>query len=83
MDAEIKVLLIEDDEDDYIMTRDMLRASMRQMYDLQWITDAKEGLATVMQGDYGVCLLDFRLGGSTGMELLRQAVSRGCKDVCA
>ncbi len=79
MNANIKVLLIEDDEDDYIMTRDMLGASKRRKYDLQWITDAEEGLEAVMQGDYDVCLLGFRLGGSTGLELLRRAVSRGCE----
>jgi len=79
MNDDIKVLLIEDDEDDYVMTRDMLKASTRQKYDLQWVTDHKEGLEAVIQGDYGVCLLDFRLGGSTGIELLREAVSRGCK----
>ncbi len=79
MNAELKVLLIEDDEDDYIMTRDMLRASARQKYDLQWITNFKDGLEAVIQADYDVCLLDFRLGGSTGLELLQQAVSRGCK----
>ncbi len=79
MNANIKILLIEDDEDDYVMTRDMLRASARQKYDLQWITDADEGLEAVMQGDCDVCLLDFRLGGSTGLDLLRQAVSRRCK----
>ena len=79
MNAKLKVLLIEDDEDDYIMTRDMLMTSARQKYDLQWITDFKDGLEAVLQADYDVCLVDFRLGGSTGMELLRQAVSRGCK----
>ncbi len=79
MNAEIKVLLIQDDEDDYIMTREMLGASTRQKYDLQWITDAEEGLEAVIQGDYDICLLDQQLGGSTGLDLLRQAVSRGCK----
>ena len=79
MNDEIKVLLIEDDEDDYVMTRDMLKASTRQKYDLQWIADPEEGLEAIIQGDYGVCLLDFRLGGFTGMELLHKAVSRGCK----
>lgn len=79
MNAHIKVLLIEDDEDDYIMTRDMLRASVRQKYDLQWITNFKDGLEVLIQADYDVCLLDFRLGGSTGLDLLCQAVSRGCK----
>ncbi len=79
MNAKLKVLLIEDDEDDYIMTRDMLKASARQKYDLQWITNFEDGLEAVLHADYDVCLLDFRLGGSTGMELLRQAVSRECK----
>ncbi len=79
MNADIKVLLIEDDEDDYVMTRDMLKASVRQKYDLQWMTNFKDGLEAVIQADYDICLLDFRLGGSTGMELLRQAVSSGCK----
>jgi len=79
MNPELKVLLIEDDEDDYIITRDMLKASTRQKYDLRWITSAEEGLEAIMQGGYDVCLLDQRLGGATGLDLLRQAVSRGSK----
>ena len=75
----LHVLLVDDDEDDYIMTRDMLGASTCQKYDLQWITNFKDGLEAVIQADCDVCLLDFRLGGSTGLELLRHAVSRGCK----
>ena len=70
-DAQIKVLLVEDDEDDYIITRELLDEVPGTSYALDWITTYDEALATVEQSSHDVYLFDYRLGENTGLELLQ------------
>lgn len=67
----IRVLIIEDDEDDYILTRDLLRES-RSRYSLHWASTYEEGLAQATSVPFDACLLDYRLGASTGLDFIRE-----------
>ncbi len=44
---------------------------------LEWVDTCEQALAEMELGHYDVCLLDYRLGASTGLELLEQARSKG------
>jgi PAS domain S-box-containing protein len=74
----IKVLLIEDDEDDYILTREMF-SEIKGGYDLQWASSYEEGLKAANCGEHDVILVDYRLGERTGVELIREVQKSGCK----
>lgn len=67
----LKVLIIEDDEDDYILTRDLLYDIDHMEVDIRWETTYEGGLAVLELGDYDVCLVDYRLGPRDGMSLVR------------
>lgn len=69
----INVLLIEDDEDDYILTRDWLRSAGGNRYELTWARNYDQALEALNHNGYDICLLDYRLGGRTGLELLADA----------
>ncbi len=71
----LRVLLVEDDEDDYVIIRDLL--SEIEEFDLQWVSDYNEALGAIGRETHDVCLLDYRLGGRSGLELLRAASGRG------
>lgn len=73
----IRVLLIEDDEDDYILTRDLLAEARGAEYALDWVRDFDQGLAGLCAPAHDVCLLDYRLGHHNGLDLLRAAELRG------
>ena len=73
----VAALLIEDDEDDYLIARDLL-ASGTGRYEICWEPDAAAGLATLVTGAHDVCLLDYRLGATTGLDLLARARAAGC-----
>ena len=73
----LRVLLVEDDEDDYILTRECLRDVASPRVRLVWAQTGERGLAEMLSGQHDVCLLDYRLGPMTGVELLRRARREG------
>ncbi len=69
----IRVLLIEDDEDDYRLVADLLQDSPAVEYTLDWAPNGGDGMEALGRGEHDVCLLDYRLGEFTGLEVLRRA----------
>ena len=74
----VRILLIDDDEDDFTIARDLLADIPGNGYVLDWEPDYDAGLAAVCRGGHDVYLLDYRLGERTGLELLREARKQGC-----
>jgi signal transduction histidine kinase/HPt (histidine-containing phosphotransfer) domain-containing protein len=73
----IKVLLIDDDEDDYILTRELLSEVKLGKYALDWASSYEEGLMIVTRREHHVCLVDYHLGERSGVELIREARASG------
>jgi signal transduction histidine kinase/HPt (histidine-containing phosphotransfer) domain-containing protein len=69
----IKVLLIDDDEDDYILTRELLSEVRDGNYALDWAPSYEDGLKVAARLEHHVCLVDYRLGERSGVELIREA----------
>ncbi|MCL7942539.1 EAL domain-containing protein [Marinobacter sp. ATCH36] len=72
----LRILLIEDDEDDYLITRDLLQDSSPVSTRLDWVDSTREGIAALETGDYAVALVDFRLGPDSGIDLIQEARER-------
>ena len=75
--ARLRVLLVEDDEDDYVIIRDLL--SEMERFELEWVTGYDDALEAIEREEHDVCLLDYRLGERSGLELLREVSQRGYK----
>lgn len=73
----IKVLLVEDDEDDYVLTRDLLSEIGAGKFALDWATTYEAALDEIARDVHDVCLFDYQLGARTGLELLREARASG------
>ena len=67
----IRLLLIDDDEDEYILHRDLLAEVSRSRYALDWAPNYGKGLDALLAGEHDAYLIDYRLGEKTGLELLR------------
>lgn len=70
--GELKILLVEDDEDDYIIIRDMLSDVTGKPLKMEWSTTYEAGLEALRRQQHDVCLLDYYLGQHTGLELLQE-----------
>ncbi len=75
----VKLLLIEDDEDDYILVRDMLSEIGSPGFRLDWVDTYRDGIEAICRDEHDAYLLDYRLGEGSGLELLREAVRNGCE----
>jgi DNA-binding response OmpR family regulator len=78
-DAVVRVLLVDDDDDDYRLTREMLAEVAQPKYELEWAKTYDAGLEVIGRREHDVYLLDYRLGERDGLQLLREALMRGCR----
>jgi len=76
----IKILLISDNEDDYLLFRDMLSDIHGREFDLQRLTDGEAGLAHIERGGCDICLVDNCLKGRTGLDLLKDSANPGSRE---
>jgi two-component system cell cycle sensor histidine kinase/response regulator CckA len=74
--ASTRLLLVEDDEEDFIRTRKLLRENGRTEFDLNWVKSCGAALEE-LRAPYDVCLVDYRLGADSGLSLIQQAITQG------
>ena len=75
----LKILLVDDDEDDFIETRSLLAESEQGRFDLDWAQTYEAGVEGLERCEHDAYLVDYRLGGRTGLEMLARAQALGCK----
>ncbi len=75
----LRVLLVEDDPDDYLLTSELLQEIPGSKITIDWAKDFDAGRAALRKCEHDAVLLDYRLGKETGMHLLREALGQGCK----
>ena len=74
-----RVLLIDDDEDEYVVIRDMLAGTNTAKYHLDWVGTYDDGLKAICQSKYDVVLINYCLGERNGLELLKQLIEKDLK----
>ncbi|HYL44710.1 MAG TPA: response regulator, partial [Ktedonobacteraceae bacterium] len=72
-----RVLLIEDDEDDYMLLQKVLAKIPDERYELLWEHAYEGGLASMLAVEHDISMVDYRLGASNGIELLKAAREQG------
>ena len=75
----LSILIVDDDEDDYFLTRAILAEVYGDQIDADWISSYETAIETLLTGRHGLCLLDYNLGPRTGLDLLREVLARGCR----
>lgn len=76
----IKVFLIDDDEDDFVIVKDYLyQLNNSTIFQLDWEPDFESALEVVCGGKYNICLVDYRLGEKNGLDFIKCVRSRGCE----
>jgi diguanylate cyclase (GGDEF)-like protein/PAS domain S-box-containing protein len=68
----VRLLIVEDDEDDYLITRDLLEGADQLKVAVDWVQSYDAALAAILEQGHDVYLVDYRLGERTGLELIRE-----------
>ncbi len=80
----LHVLLVDDDEDNYALIAEMLRESQATRFEVEWVQQydravERLGAGAGVNGDgIDACLIDYRVGGRNGIDLVREARVSGC-----
>ena len=75
----VKVLLIDDSESDYLLTRRLLNRNGSQHFNLEWISDYQTGLQAIGREAHDVYLIDYNLSPGDGLGLVESARQQGCQ----
>ncbi len=74
-----KILLIDDDRMQARLVQAHFKNFQGERYELDWAATYEQGLESLLHGTHAACLLDYQLGERNGLELIREAVARGCR----
>lgn len=74
----IRVLLVEDDEEDYLLAKELFRELPRGAYYLDRVATYEAALTALKECGHDLYLVDYRLGKRTGLELIDEARKAGC-----
>ena len=78
LEPPVRVLLVDDDEDEYIITRRIISEIVGRTHLLDWVATYDDALNVIQEGRHDIYLVDYRLDEHTGLDLLREAVASGC-----
>ncbi len=66
----IRVLLVDDDEDDYLLMQNYLEDIPDTIFELTWVYHYLDALEKIENHSYDIYIYDFFLGSKTGLDLL-------------
>lgn len=68
----VRILIIEDDEDDYIIIKELLNEIYTKGFIVTWANNYDKALKFLQEEVYDICMLDYRLGAHDGFEILKE-----------
>ena len=71
-------LIVDDDEDDFLIVRELLSQIYGDDVSATWIPTWDIALEALEKSNHDICLMDFFLGEKDGAELTSEAMSKGC-----
>jgi PAS domain S-box-containing protein len=76
----IRILIIDDDEDDFLITSDYIKSIEQGNFVIDWCYRYAEALDRIARKEYDIYFVDYRLGAKTGLDLLKDALAMHCEE---
>ena len=74
-----RILIVDDDEDDFIITSDYIRSISDSKFVLEWSHNYTDGIRKLSGNGYDLCFVDYRLGAKSGVDFLKEAKLKNCE----
>ena len=78
MHKTIRILLVEDDEEDFLLTKAALNKAIDPPPEVEWVSDWDTAVAAIGACACDLYLVDYDLGDRDGLEFVREAAARDC-----
>lgn len=79
MDTHIRLLLVDDEQIEYLLIGNLLAEVFHTAYEITWLSKIEEALPEFLSENYDVILLDYNWGEDSAKALLMAARAKGCK----
>ncbi len=76
----IRVLIVDDEEDDFILTSAHIRDITSRNFNIEWCSTYKNAIERIKKSDHDIYFIDYRLGAKTGLDLLRESALMHCEE---
>jgi PAS domain S-box-containing protein len=76
----VRILIIDDDQDDFLIISDYLRSIDPHRFEINWCYQYQEAVQEIARQAHNVYFVDYRLGAKTGLDLLRDAEALKCEE---
>jgi PAS domain S-box-containing protein len=76
----ITALLVDDDEDDYFLTREYINELENWKIDITWCPTYEAAVYNIKNKKYDLYLFDYLLGEKTGIDLIEEAARVECEE---
>lgn len=73
----ISILIIDDDEDDFLIVKSLLEEIAKGPLQLDWAPGYAAGEKLLAENRHAICLMDYQLGARDGIELLKHSAELG------
>lgn len=75
-----RILIVDDDEDDFIITGEYINSIPGNSYKLDWCNNYNDGIMHLLARQYDLYFVDYRLGAKSGVDFLKQALAHNCEE---
>ena len=75
-----KILIIDDDEDDFLLTSDYIKRINDKKFQIDWCYKYNDAIEKVKTHQYDLYFVDYYLGAKTGLDLIKQATTLHCEE---
>lgn len=76
----VKILIIDDDKDDFLITSEYIQQIDSAHFQIDWCYNYKEALQLMRSNEFDIYFVDYRLGAKTGLDLIKDARSQHCEE---
>jgi PAS domain S-box-containing protein len=79
-DKLVRVLIVDDEEDDFILTKAHIGDIPSRQFAIEWCPNYKKALDRIRKAEHDIYFVDYRLGVKTGLDLLRELSTEAHED---
>jgi PAS domain S-box-containing protein len=75
-----RILIIDDDEDDFFITSEYIKKISDRKFAIDWCYKYTDAIDLIGSTKYNLYFIDYYLGARTGLDLIKEAAAIGCEE---